>query len=114
MNYETNYSEISTNQGKSNPCAAIDRDTDLATLLRSGMFVQTMGGKYGVVAGDKIVFQDGTFTERKCLDDLLYVRNRDGAIVRYFSIGAVYSANCRGFDELRDTYIPVLWSRTLV
>lgn len=66
MNYETNYSEISTNQGKSNPFAAIDRDTDLATLLRSGMFVQTMGGKYGVVAGDKIVFQDGTFTERKC------------------------------------------------
>ena len=52
MNYETNYSEISTNQGKSNPFAAIDRDTDLATLLRSGMFVQTMGGKYGVVAGD--------------------------------------------------------------
>ena len=55
MNYETNYSEISTNQGKSNPFAAIDRDTDLATLLRSGMFVQTRGGKYGVVAGDKSI-----------------------------------------------------------
>lgn len=114
MNYETNHSEISTNQTRSNPFYGVNRDTDLSALLCSGMFVQTMGGKYGVVAGDKIVFQDGTFTERKCLDDLLYVRTRDGSIVRYFSIGAVYSASCRGFDELRDTYIPVLWSRTLV
>lgn len=113
MYTEANHNEI-TASSSVNPFARVEPGADLSSLLCSGMFVQTIGGKYGVVAGDKIVFEDGTFTERKCIDDLLYVRNRDGAIVRYFSIGAVYSARCRGFDELRNTFIPVLWSRTLV
>lgn len=106
---------MNTNTIKSNnPFALLDIDSNLADCLQSGMFVRTMGGMYGVVAGDKIVFENGAFTERKCLDTLMYVRDRNGCIVKYFSIGAVYSSKCRGFNELRNRYVPVLWSRTLV
>ncbi len=112
MNENRNLNEAIS--GASNPFIFPEIDSNLVDCLRSGMFVRTMGGEYGVVAGDKIVFENGKYTERKCFDTLLYARDKNGNIVKHFSIGAVYSSKCHGFNELREKYFPVLWSRTLM
>ena len=70
--------------------------------LRSGMFGKTSNGDVFVVAGDKLIYQDGTMDELAYVDGDLYFPNG-------VHIASLYEADCYG--DFENGSVKEIWHR---